>query len=182
MRLAQHECYWLAFTRTEWVALPWVEKWTGGDEVVTVGLDSTSSVSEWESEGGGRGQLSFCTHSPNTEEGTVSTGGQFQNLKGWLLLSESKGGIRVMGRGLDCNNTWLFPGVRRKTWRWIWTGMEECIVEDLGIILWASQLGFGLIPEVVCILRQFCYLDLCPCCPCSPLTVSSITWGALIFF
>lgn len=36
------------------------------------------------------------------------------SLKGWLLLSESKGGIRVMGRGLDCNNTWLFPGVRRK--------------------------------------------------------------------
>lgn len=48
------------------------------------------------------------------KRGPVSTGGQLQNLKGWLLLSESKGGIRGMGRGLDYNNTWLFPGVRRK--------------------------------------------------------------------
>ena len=48
------------------------------------------------------------------KRGTGSTEGQFQNLKGWLLLSESKGGIRGMGRGLNCNNTCLFPDVRRK--------------------------------------------------------------------
>ena len=167
MHLAQHECYWLAFMRIEAVGLPWVEKWMGGDEVVTVGLDSTSSVSEWEREEAGVSLVSAPT--PQIQKrGTVSTGGQFQNLKGWLLLSESKGGIRGMGRGLNCNNTCLFPDVRRKkTWRWMWTRMEEGIVEDLCILLWASQLGFGLIPEVVCIiLHQFSYLDLCPCCPC----------------
>lgn len=71
------------------------------------------------------------------KRGPVSTGGQLQNLKGWLLLSESKGGIRGMGRGLDCNNTWLFSGVRRKEVRMDVdrTGVEECIVEDLYILL-----------------------------------------------
>lgn len=60
--------------------------------------------------------------------------------------------------------------------------MEECIVEDLGIILlsfparlWPYSWGCSYFT------LKFCYLDLCPCCPCSPLTVL-INMRAFDFF